>query len=89
MASRTATVVGAGMLSAAVLLLIFAGWQFFAVDACLDAGGSFNYAARQCDMARTHPYPGLWQTFGLPLVGAVIAAAIGVGVMVTGGRRAS
>ena len=76
------------MLGAAVLLLAFVGWEFFAVDACLDAGGSFNYAARQCDMARTHAYPGLWQTFGLPLVGAVVAAAIGVRALVTGGRHA-
>jgi len=77
------------MLSAAVLLLVFVAWQFFAVDFCLDAGGSFNYVARQCDMARAHPYPGLWQAFGLPLVGAAIAAVIGIGLMVTRGRHAS
>jgi len=77
------------MLSAAVLLLLFLGWQFFAVDACLDAGGSFNYGARQCDMGVTHPFPGFWRAFGLPLVGAAIAAVIGFGVMATGGRNAS
>ena len=77
------------MLSAAALLLAFVGWQFFAVDSCLDAGGSFNYVARRCDMARTHPYPGLWQAFGLPFVGAAIAGAVGVVLMISRGRHAS
>jgi hypothetical protein len=29
--------------------------EFIAVDACLDAGGSFDYGQSRCDRARTHP----------------------------------
>jgi hypothetical protein len=72
------------MLIAALLLLAFVVWQFFAVDACLDAGGSFNYLARQCDMAVSHPNPGFWRSLGLPLVGALITAVIGVTLLMRG-----
>ena len=29
--------------------------EFLAVDSCLDAGGSFDYAQSRCDRAETHP----------------------------------
>jgi LPXTG-motif cell wall-anchored protein len=36
------------------------GWPgtaaFFAVDACLDAGGSFNYTRSVCDVGQSHAY---------------------------------
>lgn len=78
MASRIATVAGTGLVIAALLLVAFGLWQFSAVDACLDAGGSFDYLARQCDMAVSHPDSGFWHSFGLPLAGALTAAVTGV-----------
>ena len=51
-----AKIVGIAMLVAAVVM----GWpatsEFFAVDACLDAGGSFNYVLGICDLKVSQPY---------------------------------
>ena len=77
------------MLGAGVLVTAFVIWQFFAVDRCLDAGGSFDYKARQCDMNISHPFPGFWRAFLLPLMGAVIAALIGMALIARGGDNAS
>jgi hypothetical protein len=30
--------------------------EFFAVDACLDGGGSFDYAVGMCDHQKNHPF---------------------------------
>ena len=30
--------------------------EFVAVDSCLDAGGSFDYAHSRCDRAEAHPF---------------------------------
>ena len=30
--------------------------EFVAVDSCLDAGGSFDYAQSRCDRAETYPF---------------------------------
>src|SRR5437899_1185031 len=30
--------------------------EWLTVDACLDSGGSFNYAAMECDHVTNHPY---------------------------------
>jgi hypothetical protein len=30
--------------------------EFVAVDSCLDAGGSFDYAQSRCDRAENHPF---------------------------------
>ena len=77
MPSRLARVVGALMLSVSGVVLGLLIWQFFAVDSCLDSGGSFDYLWHQCDRAVSHPYPGFWRATGLPLLGAVVAGAIG------------
>jgi ABC-type dipeptide/oligopeptide/nickel transport system permease component len=89
MTSRISTVVGAALLSAGVLVAAFVIWQFFAVDRCLDAGGSFNYEARECDMTVSHPFPGFWRAFVLPLVVAAISAVIGIALIARGGDNAS
>jgi hypothetical protein len=88
MTVRISSVVGALMLIAAVLLLVLLGWQFLAVETCISVGGSYHYPARTCDMTSKHSFPGFWRAVGLPLVGAAIAAASGIRVMVTGSRDA-
>ena len=30
--------------------------EWFAVDSCLDSGGSFNYGTMECDHTTNHPY---------------------------------
>lgn len=52
---------GRALLAGAVLLLVAAAavsvlWlmDYFAVDSCLDAGGSFDYELGQCDFAHSH-----------------------------------
>ena len=47
----------------AILLVLIGGFllwveldMFFAVDSCLDQGGSFNYSVAQCDFSQSHPY---------------------------------
>jgi hypothetical protein len=78
MATRSAGVIAKGMLIAALLLLLFLGWQLLTVDACLDAGGSFDYGAMRCDQAANHPYPGFWPVHGLVVLAAGVAAALGL-----------
>jgi hypothetical protein len=55
MSRRAVVVLGVLLLAVGAVL----GWsevaQFFAVDRCLDAGGSFNYSAGACDFANSHP----------------------------------
>src|SRR5438552_12630757 len=51
---------GAAVLVVAIVIVapparIFAS-EWFAVDSCLDSGGSFNYGTMQCDHAANHPY---------------------------------
>ena len=56
--------------------------EWLAVDECLDSGGSFDYAAMDCDHANNHPYvsfeqrhPGAMQTLH---VRASVGAPFGV-----------
>lgn len=52
------------MLKVGLLLLVLpslalmAGylWEQSAVDACLDGGGSWNYATAACDASHNHPF---------------------------------
>ena len=50
-----------------------------AVDRCLDAGGSYDYRARRCDMAVTHPHQPFLQRHSV-LLGGVVVALAGLGV---------
>ena len=52
------------LLAGAVLLLVAlaaasVSWltDYFAVDSCLDAGGSFNYELGRCDFVNSHHKP--------------------------------
>lgn len=52
-----------------------------AVNRCLEAGGSYDYRARRCDMAVQHEYQPFLQRHSV-LLGAVVVALAGLGVAV-------
>ena len=81
------------MIAAAIALAWPATSEFFAVDACLDAGGSFDSILGICDHKVSHPYvasPAYVQsTFGSPwfiLIGVVLGL-VGLVVFVGKGLR--
>jgi hypothetical protein len=52
--------------------------EFVAVDSCLDAGGSFDYAHSRCDRAEPHPFVAYSErhpnSLRIPAVGGVVLA---------------
>ncbi len=78
---------------AALILFLVAGalaWpcvsEFLAVDRCLDAGGSFNYATASCDLTANHPYVDVWERHALSLTGA-IASVVAAGALAFAARH--
>jgi hypothetical protein len=73
MSRPLARLIGVGLLAFAGILL----WQpvndFLAVDRCLDAGGSYDYAKQVCDFNISHPIQSsrvtFWEGLGIVLVG--------------------
>jgi hypothetical protein len=55
MSRRSVVVLGVLLVAVGMVLGWFEISQFFAVDRCLDAGGSFNYTANACDFTTSHP----------------------------------
>lgn len=49
MKSRMVTLFGVALMLIAAALVWSPISTFLAVDSCLDAGGSFNYASHECD----------------------------------------
>jgi hypothetical protein len=49
---------------------------FVAIDACLDAGGSYDSVRAQCSMKTSHPFIPLHQTHGFFIFTTVIAALL-------------
>jgi ABC-type phosphate/phosphonate transport system permease subunit len=70
-----------------ILAVVFA-WpsvsEFFAVDRCLDAGGSFNYASDSCDLTTNHPYVGVWEGHAFSLVGALLSVVFAIAILILG-----
>jgi hypothetical protein len=58
---------------------------FLAVDGCLDAGGSFNYASHECDFESSHPYAP--ENDSARLRWALAIALAGVAVTIVGRYR--
>ena len=54
---RIVTLLGVSVMLGAGALIGSPVSTSLAVDSCLDAGGSFNYASGECDFERSHPYP--------------------------------
>lgn len=86
-------IVGAVMIAAAIALAWPATSEFLAVDACLDAGGSFDAILGACDLKVSHPYVAslayVQSPFGSPwfiLIG-VMLGLVGLVVFVGKGPR--
>jgi hypothetical protein len=67
--------VGALLLIAAAILIWPNVSTFFASDACLDSGGSYDYVAGQCDHSINHPFLPFYRTWTFWL--SAIAAGLG------------
>jgi hypothetical protein len=82
------------ILLAAVVITALA-WRpvttWLAADACLDAGGSYDYTLSRCDHEQSHPGSDgsivLFRNMGIPVVIGVLAVAALIGVFVRQDRR--
>lgn len=68
------------------------GWpataEFLAIDACLDAGGSFNYAQSVCDFRTSHPYsPTILRSPWLILLGGAMFVSGAAAILQRGRTR--
>ena len=70
--------IGALLLIAAAILIWPNVSAFFASDACLDAGGSYDYLARRCDHSVSHPFLPFYRTwtFWLSAIATVLGASV-------------
>lgn len=69
-------------------LLALAMYEYFTVSRCLDAGGSFDYVSRTCDLRGSHPYQPTWlDSAWLGVVGLCMIAAASVVVRSRRNRR--
>ena len=76
-----------GSIIAVVLAWLFVS-EFFAVDRCLDAGGSFNYANGQCDFTSSHQYASFWSRYWLWVATAFAIAVAALGLLLRQRRMA-
>jgi len=73
-----------------ILLLGQCTVEFFAVDACLDAGNVYDYTRGLCRSDITHlPYVPYLERSWLSLVAAAASIISGVAVLVIANRKAS
>jgi hypothetical protein len=76
---------------ALVLGAVAVAWSplstFFAVDSCLDAGGSFDYVKGVCDYTRSHPYLARDSTARISV--AALLAIGGLAAIVAASHRGS
>jgi hypothetical protein len=86
MKQRTLTLLGVALLLAAVAFAWTPVSDFLAVDSCLDAGGSFDYANGICDFERSHPYAPRADR-SARAGAAVVLAIIGVALSIVGHSR--
>jgi hypothetical protein len=76
--SRVRLGVGGIAAVSAVALLSPLAAEFFAVDACLDGGGSFDYVRSVCDRVANHSYVPVFARQGFRIAGSVALVIFGV-----------
>jgi hypothetical protein len=63
-------------------IALAAAWSvlghLFAVDACLDRGGSYNYLISSCSLVETSQSMPLHQSHGFPMTAAVVFTLLGL-----------
>ena len=85
--------ISSGYLTAIAFVLALAGLalglpvvsEFLAADACLDAGGSFNYVMSRCDHSTNHPYVGLGWRNGFRILLSLTCISAGVTIALLAG----
>lgn len=85
MKNRAMLAIGVALMLGAVAVIWFPLSTFLAVDSCLDAGGSFDYAVGLCDFDNAHPYEPRNNTTRLSL--ALVLALAGVAAARYGRRN--
>ena len=72
-----------------ILIAGYLVWQpasiIFAVDTCLDQGGSFDYVAGACDFDRSHPYAPDARPYDANFLVAVLVGIVGAGLIAISG----
>jgi hypothetical protein len=75
---------GVALMVAGIVLAWSVPGDHFTVDACLDAGGSYDRKRGVCDMGQTHP--AIPASFPWPLLAGSALAGIGFGCLLKGWR---
>jgi hypothetical protein len=81
------TLVGVGLMLSVVTLVWAPLATFLAVDSCLDAGGSFNYASRVCDFEQSHLYVSESYTVRLGLASVLALSGVAMTIVARYRRR--
>jgi hypothetical protein len=75
---------GVALMAAGILLAWSVASDDFSVDACLDAGGSYDSKWWVCDMGQTHP--AIPASSPWPVLAGIALASIGLGCLLKGWR---
>ena len=70
--------IGALLLGVSIVLARPHWVEFWAVDSCLDSGGSYNYKEQECDDVKSHPNEPSYSKHGLSVVAAVVSGTVGL-----------
>ena len=82
------TVVALGLVLVLAGIAVIAGelLDVLGIDACLDAGGSYDNLKQTCDFSHSHPAPSGISSGAKYIVSGFIAIAAGVGLLMRGRR---
>lgn len=84
MPNKLATkIIGVLLLGGSVVLVRPHWIEYRAVDACLDSGGAFNYAAQECDYVQSHPYIPPYSKHGWSVVASGMLGVAGLVLLFT------
>lgn len=73
---------GAALMATGFVLAWSAASDYFIVDACLDAGGSYDRSRGVCDMGQNHA--AIPASFPWPFAAGIALAGIGLGFLLRG-----
>lgn len=77
----SSTAIGFALLLTAITLGWLALSEWVAIDACLDAGGSFKYTAGVCDLVNSHRRPSASSSSETRILLAVCSGVIGLALL--------
>ena len=72
------------ILMPAIILVAAYAKEVFVVDKCLDAGGSYNYMAGECDVNSSHPLLPFNERHSLLYIAGILSGVVGpAGLLLT------